>query len=126
MTILCGIVSSLFLRFSEKHERDDYRSATSLALEALREGHQVLWQGDMNAPRYYAHREGGMPMVNYIQRLESAPPTGYMFTDLIFINRPDLRYFGEDHRLLLKRENFELTKTIPGFEIWVNRDSVVR
>jgi hypothetical protein len=59
--------------------------------------------------------------VNYIQRLESDVPSSYMFTDIIFINRPDLRYGGADHRPILKREGFELKKRLSGFEIWETR-----
>lgn len=121
--MLCGITSAAMLRFSDRHERDNYRRATGLATEALQKGQAVLWQADMNAPRYYAHREGGMRLVNYIQRLESNVPSGYMFTDVIFINRPDLRYGGKDHRPILRREGFELKETFPGFEIWENRYS---
>ncbi|MEP2777042.1 MAG: hypothetical protein ABJQ29_12675 [Luteolibacter sp.] len=124
--IACGIASSAMLRFSERHERDDYRSATHLALKALRDGQTVLWQGDMNAPRYYAYREGGMPLVNYLQRLESEMPSSRMFADIIFINRPDLRFEGADHLPILKRDGFELKERFPGFEIWENGYSKIQ
>jgi hypothetical protein len=121
IVVACSIASAAMLRFSERHERDDYRTATRLATEALGKGRAVLWQADMNAPRYYAYRRGGMNLVNYIQRLESDVPSSYMFTDIIFINRPDLRYGGADHRPILKREGFELKKRLSGFEIWETR-----
>jgi hypothetical protein len=44
-----------------------------------------------------------------------------MFADLVIINRPDLRYQGKDHRQLLSRNSFELTKTFHGFEVWTLR-----
>jgi len=124
--VACSIVSCVMLRFSERHERDDYRTATGLAIEALSKGRAVFWQADMNAPRYYAYRKGGMGLVNYIQRLESDVPSGYLFTDIIFINRPDLRYGGADHRPILKREGFELTRRLSGFEIWESSYSKLR
>jgi hypothetical protein len=67
-----------------------------------------------------------MPLVNYIQRLESDPPSSLMFTDIIFINRPDLCYANADHRPILSREGFELRATLTGFEIWESKYSNAR
>jgi hypothetical protein len=119
----CATISSATLRFAERYARDDYRRATHLAIEALGKGRAIHWQADMNTPRYYAFRQGGMPLVRYIQKLESDVPSGYLFTDLIFINRPDLRFAGADHRPILSREGFDLKEAFPGFEIWENRSS---
>jgi len=124
--ILCAGVSSVMLRVSNTHARDDYRSATRLALEELRKGRAVLWQADMGTPRYYAFREGGMPLVHYIQRLESDPPSGLIFTDTIFINRPDIRYAKLDHHTILSKDGFKLRSTLAGFEIWESQGSNTR
>jgi len=119
--VICACVSSAMVRFSDRHARDDYRGATRLVLEALRKGRSVLWQADMNTPRFYAFREGGMPLVYYIQRLEPDEPIDPGSADMIFINRPNLRYPKGDHRLILSKEGFELGATLIGFEIWERR-----
>ncbi|MEI6604120.1 MAG: hypothetical protein WCP35_02340 [Verrucomicrobiota bacterium] len=126
VVLLCAGVSSVMLRVSNTHARDDYRSATRLALEELRKGRAVLWQADMGTPRYYAFRKGGMPLVNYIQRLESEPPSSLIFTDIIFINRPDIRYAKSDHRAILSKDGFILSNTLSGFEIWESKNSNTR
>ena len=92
-----------------------------IAFKALNEGKRIWWQADMNATRYYAYRQGGMPMVNAIQVLESDPPSSLMFADLVIINRPDLRFRGADYQSELRRNGFEPVSKFTGFEIWSAR-----
>lgn len=119
--VLFMLASSIQLRLLERHARDDYRKATELCIDSLKQGKTVWWQADMNATRYYAYRTGGIPMVNAIQILESEPPSGFMFSDVVVINRPDFRYPHGDHRKELKRNSFENTGTFTGFEFWIQR-----
>jgi hypothetical protein len=111
------LVSSLCLRFQEKHARDDYRTATTLAIDSLKAGKRVLWQADMNSPRYYAYKIGGMAYVNAIQQLESDPP-GLLFADMVVVNRPDIRFKGIDYLETLRKNNFKLQSEFTGFQIW--------
>lgn len=116
--VALSITSAIGLRFMERHARDDYRRATDIVVKALRDGKRVWWQADMNATRFYAYREGGMPMVNAIQVLESDVPTSLLSTDLVVINRPDLKYRGSDYQSELKRNFFKQEAVFTGFEIW--------
>lgn len=115
------IISSIKLRFSENHARDDYRTATQLGIKELKNGKSVWWQADMNATRYYAYRAGGMALVNAIQVLESNPPTGLMFADVVIVNRPDLRYRQMDYQKELEKNYFKLESKFTGFEVWKTR-----
>ena len=45
--------SSLHLRFSAVHHKDDYRAATAQALASLQAGAHVWWGGDLDTARYY-------------------------------------------------------------------------
>jgi len=124
--LLCGGVSAVMLRFSNKHARDDYRGATRLVLEALRKGRSVLWRADMNTPRYYAFREGGAPLVQYIQILEPDPREDSTSVDLksfdiIFINRPDLSGAQGERGTIFRQAGFKLCPKLTGFEIWDRR-----
>lgn len=112
------LASSISLRFSERHARDDYRAATNIGIDSLKEGRSVWWQADMNATRYYAYRKGGMPLVHAIQVLESNPPTGLMFADVVVINRPDLRFRGANYQEEMKKNFFKREAKFTGFEIW--------
>lgn len=125
-SMLCACVSCLMLRFSSRHVRDDFRGATSLALDALHHGRAVLWKADMLTPIYYAIHEGGMPLGTYIQKLELEAPRDFASTDVIFINRPDFHYEKSAHRQILAREGFGLRATLAGFEIWDRRQAEVR
>jgi hypothetical protein len=110
--------SALQLRFHHRHDKDDFRTATGLAIEALRDGRRVWWQADMNTARYYAFRAGGPQLVNFIQVLESDPPTSIMFADTVFINRPDLYFANGNHERLLTDNFFRKIRTFQGFEVW--------
>lgn len=116
--VLFMLASSIELRVLERHARDDYRKATEICIESLNQGKSVWWQADMNAARYYAYRSGGIPLVNAIQILESEPPSGLMFADVVIINRPDFRYRNKDYRTDLKRNLFKLSNLPRGFEVW--------
>ncbi len=121
LAILVMAFSSVSLRFAEKHARDDYRTATRIALDAFSKGHAVLWQADIATPLFYAYRAGGWDDFSRFQKMRAEMPATYMFADLVFINRPDFRRRGEDHRETMKREGFDLDTALPGFEVWKNR-----
>jgi len=123
LAILLSIASAASLRFQEKHARDDYRAATRIALHALAEGKTVLWQADMSTPCYYAYRNGGIAAFYNALRLKSEAPSGFMFADLVILNRPDIGYRGMDHHQTLKQAAFKQDKAFSGFEVWRNRYS---
>jgi hypothetical protein len=123
LAILVSLTSAAFLRFDPRHARDDFRAATSMALAAHAKNQTVLWQADIGTPYYYAFRKGGWPRVHAFQTLYSNQPSGTMFADLIFMNRPDIGYKNRDHRKIMEQAAFEPVTSISGFEIWKNRYS---
>jgi len=50
---ILGLVSSLSLRFAQRHERDNYRAAAASARTALRNGQSVWWNAAPEGARYY-------------------------------------------------------------------------
>lgn len=116
-----GFSSALLLRLAERHSRDDFRQASSVALDALGKGQHVSWRSDMNAMRYYAYLKGGMRLVNAVQVLEASPPT-LLTSDLVILNRPDLKFRDYDYKAEFRRNDLEIDPTkIHGFEIWRSR-----
>jgi hypothetical protein len=113
-------VSSLNLRFQEKHARDDYRRATDIGIQALMEGKRLWWKADLNSTRYYAYLRGGIPLMMAIQKLETEAPEGLMFADMVVINRPDIRFKGVDYQAELRRNYFKPVAKFTGFEVWAN------
>ena len=51
----CGLslISCLSLRFSARHQKDDYRAAAALARTALQDGQQVWWNAAEEGAQYY-------------------------------------------------------------------------
>ncbi len=115
---LLMLISSLGVRFSKRHAKDDYRQATEIAIAELAKGKRVLWQADMTSARYYAFRKGGMALMDAIQVLESEPPTGLMFADIIILNRPEIAYGNRNYQEEFRNNFFKLNTSFAGFEIW--------
>ncbi|MGA0845072.1 MAG: hypothetical protein ACO3RV_00905, partial [Luteolibacter sp.] len=116
------ITSCLLVRISPRHARNDFRSATNLALDAYAEGRTIWWQADMNTARYYAWRRGGLPMVYAIQPWETGRPDSLLSADLVVINRPEIHASGSDYRRELRDSYFEpIEEEVDGFEIWRSR-----
>ena len=105
------------------HVRVDYHTATHITPQLPSEGKSTLWQADMSMLCYFAFRKGGWPYLNAVQSLESNPPSGYMFANLVVIDRPDIGYKNRDHRKTMKQAAFDLDTSLTGFEIWRNRYS---
>lgn len=118
LAVVMMLVSALGLRFQERHARDDYRRATEYLFTRVGQGKTIMWNADMNAARYYAYRKGGMQMVHAIQVLESDKPSSLFMADIVFLNRPELRFQGKDHAKLLEQNSFKLIESFTGFEIW--------
>jgi len=115
------LASAISVRVSQRHARDDFRAATNLAIDAMLEGKTVLWLADMNTPRYYAHRRGGLDYVHRIQKWESDRPPSLFYVDLVVINRPDIHIRNPGYATEL-RDNFFIPATpIHGFETWKPR-----
>lgn len=116
--MLFWLASSLVLRLDSRHAKDDYRRATAMAYELFKDDRRIWWLADMNAPRYYVYLREGFPAVNAIQPWETSPPTSLGLTDYVFVNRPDLRFPGRDHRAILGKAKFKLVESFSGFEVW--------
>lgn len=114
LPVLAGAVASaLILRTAERHERDDYRKATAMMMEDMAKGRDVIWNADTHTPVYYARRKGGeMP------NLEMGNPETRPTADVIYLNRPDLRHPGRDHRELYTSHGFAVDREFTGFEVW--------
>lgn len=114
LPVLAGAVASaVILRTAERHGRDDYRQATGMLMEDFAKGRSVIWNADTHTPIYYAGgKVSGMP------NLEMGSPETRPTADVIYLNRPDLRHPGQDHRELYRSHGFALDREFKGFEVW--------
>lgn len=113
------LLSALEIRFSPRHWRDDYRSASVSAINALNKGQIVWWNADPNPAVYYAlpfapSRNGAVELVNptadYLVRLPSP--------NVIIISKPDVYDVKQSVSRFVRESNMRLIETPQAFKIW--------
>jgi len=124
LTLLCA--SSLFLRFSPEHHKDDYRRATAQALESLRLGARVWWGGDVDTARYY-----GLPNPAVIprdqRRFETTAEVGAMpddAPDIVYLSKPDIYDPAFAVRKYLQERGYRQSAGPKTFNIWSRPDTI--
>jgi hypothetical protein len=137
--IVLSVCSSLNLRFHSRHFKDDYRSAASMASEAIKDGQQVWWNANQEGAEYY-----GVPlhMEPSSETFEVLDPGGFELgkarlvrspgelnselskPHLVVASRSDV--FDAEGTLAryLKQNKFQQLATFPGFEVWKLPDAV--
>jgi hypothetical protein len=119
-----NLVSDLNLRFSERHAKEDYRTAAAIAITATTRGERVWWCGDTGGGAYY-----GVPL----SQGESAPAPGQVWVVtnptehslasqpppqlVILSSRPDYDREGR-LRAYLERGHYNLSQTPTAFTVW--------
>ena len=117
-----SLVSCLSLRFSLRHEKDNYRAAAAAARAALGQGQIVWWNAAAQGARYYGlplteqpGSTGAALLVHPATReeLEGWPAPGTVIT-----SKPDL-YDGQGVLAAYLRERrFKPIGAFPAFVIW--------
>lgn len=133
--LLLLTVSSLSLRFSERHRKDDYRSAVAIAQEAVSKGQRVWWaaanlganhyglagefdfMGEMTGatkPIECADRSSVQPVAhasaNCLQQLSSP--------DVVIFSKPDVFDASGAIAEYLKEGGFSPVQYLPAFVVW--------
>jgi hypothetical protein len=86
-------LSCINLRWNPLHEKDDYRSASALAVEALAKHKTILWAADQDTGWYYGidfqavHPESGTPLV---QTWATPNITQDTFPEVVFLSKRDV------------------------------------
>jgi hypothetical protein len=119
-----NLVSDLNLRFSERHAKEDYRSAAAIASAAITRGERVWWCADGSGATYY-----GVPLSQ--PNMPPAPGEAYTLlvrTDpLVTIEPPPqvVVYSSKiEHdpkqqlRRYLEQHHYSLSLVLPSFTIW--------
>lgn len=82
--------SSAFLRFSETHQKDDYRSPSALAQNALAQGKCVWWAADVPTGRYYGLDFTGKTRLTKMMNAASEGLEVQPEPDLIVLSKRDI------------------------------------
>jgi hypothetical protein len=120
----CGLslLSCLSLRFSPRHEKDNYRAAAALARKALSQGQSVWWNAAVVGAQYYnvpltSDPGGGGAALLVLnpgrEALRGLPPP-----QVIIASKPDL-YDGESALAeFLRERHFQPAGRFNAFVIW--------
>lgn len=117
-----SLLSSLNLRFSERHAKDDYRGAATLGREALAHRESVWWDACREGAEVYhlpVAKAPGTPnaallVVNQSEKfLQSLPRP-----DLVLVSKPDIYDCTGVVTNYLVRTGFQRTMTLTAFTVW--------
>jgi hypothetical protein len=120
--LVLSLVSCLNLRLSDRHAKDDYRSAAALGREALVNGETVWWGADKQAALIYhlplADPPGAPHMAifldNPIEGFEKSLPPA----DVVLTSKRDIYDAVGVLNKYLVRSGFQAIKTFPAFTVW--------
>jgi hypothetical protein len=128
-TALLGVLlaSSLLLRFSPEHHKDDYRDATAQALESLRSGAHVWWGGDIDTARYYGMANPkavprDMRSFETVADLRAA--LGKM-PDVVYLSKFDIYDPDSAIRNYVQKHGYQQTAGPKTFTIWTKPDLIL-
>lgn len=115
------LLSAILLRFYPAHHRDDYRTAATIAKEAIARGELVWWAADRGGAEYYGLRLNNSDQLHEQVALLSAnrsdlqgmPPPG-----LVVLSKGDLFDSAGDLQRFLMANQYKQVRTLPAFSIW--------
>lgn len=122
--VLCLGASSLMLRFGADYRKDDYRSASRIALSALASGKVVWWSADpQECAAYYGVSTNsalspGAKLVFCYQATEKDIAI-WPAPDIILQSKPDIHDFHGQLRAYLERNpSYRTDRQFPAFKVW--------
>jgi hypothetical protein len=117
--ISTSLASALEIRFAPRHQRDDYRSAATVARQALAKGDTVWWLADDATGRYYGLNESAK-LVSSLRILET-DLNSIAKPDVILLSKADLYDPEGKVTRYLRENNFKATAEVPAFQIFARR-----
>ena len=109
--------SALQIRFAERHNRDDYRSAAAETRTALAQGRVVWWAADVNAASYYQVPLDS-PNLILSSNLSDESLHAVAEPDLVCLSKPDI--YDPSGRIAhyLQQHHFKEIRQLWAFEIF--------
>jgi hypothetical protein len=111
------IASSLELRFDPRHAKDDYRSAATLARDAISKARHVWWAADPSAAVYYKIPIGSI-YLTLESTLNEQPLETFPTPDLIVLSKPDIYDPSGKIDNYMREHDFKVTRVLPAFQIF--------
>jgi hypothetical protein len=114
--LLLSLISCFCIRFSSRHEKDDYRSAAAIAREATLAGKHVWWNAEVTGAAYYQlkGRDGVTILGNpSIAELRNRPEP-----DLVVVSKPDIYDTAGGVAEYIRAQHYRVSARLPAFVIW--------
>jgi hypothetical protein len=113
--LLLIVLSSFQIRLTVRHAHDDYRTATTLAIQQASRGRIVWWVADRSGGEYYGLRfalpsERGIIFAHNISNSQ-AP-------DVIVLSRPETFDATGSASDFCRQSRFQLSEQLPAFQVW--------
>jgi hypothetical protein len=122
--LVCLGISSLALRFGVDYRKDDYRSASRIALNALAAGQVVWWSADPEecAAYYGLPSKSSSPVQGgrliFCYQPTEKDITGWPEPDVILQSKPDIHDFHGQLRSYLEKAPYQVVRQLPAFTVW--------
>ena len=121
--VCCGLLlgSSLVLRWSPAHSKDDYRSAAGKALDAVSSGGIAWWAADKATANYYGvfPVHAGEPGSIFFANSRDTDYLGSLPSpDIVLLSKEDLYDRQGALKKYLLRHGFKITRKYPAFTVW--------
>jgi hypothetical protein len=121
LTITVLLYSSLTLRFNAHYRHDDYRTATTWAIQALQQGKTVWWAADIPTAIYYHVPVKSDSNTNGIldaRNIDAGQISISKIPDTIIVSKPDLYDFNGSIKNYLIKNNFLLIHEAKAFKLY--------
>ncbi len=111
----CLLFSSLQLRLSPRHKKDDYKGAASIAKKALRKGKNVYWLADAATAEIYS-LNGDDPLLQKMGAWKKGD--ALKKNSLIIFSKPDIYDPTNAFPKAAKSQNYHITQKLQAFTVW--------
>lgn len=120
--ILVTLWSCLLIRFAPRHDKDDYRTAATLAKHALAENRSVWWNASDSAAEYYQVplTTNGSPQSAawFVARPGPGFATNLSQPDVVIASKPDVYDALGGLADFLKANHYQAATNFMAFTVW--------
>ncbi len=120
--IIVWLGSSLSLRFSKRHARDDYRSAAAMARDLLDRGGAVWWVAASPPAEYYqlpvTENPSDKGKALLLLNSDESKLQGLILPQNIFLSKGDLFDSKGAVAKFIEKHSYSKVRSLPAFTVW--------